>query len=73
MCYLCNEAPCHMACPHFVDSSLQDCAECGSYICEGDKFYDLNGYKYHRECISMLTSTDILEILEIEPQVVSGE
>ncbi len=68
MCYLCKEAPCDVNCPSFVDSSLEECAECGAYVSEGQEFYDLNGYKYHKECISMLTSTDILDVLEVKPR-----
>ena len=45
------------------------CLECGSDITKGDKFYDLNGYKIHKGCIKMIPSTNILDFLEIKPQV----
>ncbi|MBQ3588974.1 MAG: hypothetical protein II980_00845 [Clostridia bacterium] len=69
MCYICKQTPCHQACPDFENSSFDICAECGSYICQGQEFYELKGNKYHEECISMLTSTDILDVLKITPQV----
>ena len=72
MCYLCKESPCVPSCPSFSDSSLDDCSECGSSICHGQQFYNLNGYKFHEECVSLLNSTDILEILEIKPSMENG-
>ena len=73
MCYLCKEEPCQIGCPHWYDSSFESCVECGSTIHYGQEFYDLNGCKIHKECVSVLTSTDILKALKIEPQVNGGK
>lgn len=69
MCYLCNQVPCPSACPNATSISCDICSECGADICQGEEFYNLNGNKYHKECVSMLTSTYILKVLKIMPQV----
>ncbi len=69
MCYICNETPHSVGCPFYENSSFDKCSVCGNGIYEGQKFFDFNEEQIHYDCIKDLSSMEILDILQIEPQV----
>jgi len=73
MCQICKRTPCMPMCPNERSSSYDDCAECGSSIYQGQEHYNLNGYKFHSNCITLLDSAEILRILNIKPIIRSKD
>lgn len=69
MCRICKKSPCERFCPNENTSFYEECTECGGTIYSGQEHYDLNGKRFHPECINYLTSTDILDVLEIYPEI----
>ena len=47
----------------FRKNSIGICKECGEAIIFGEKYAEIDGYKYHEECLDELTVKEWLDIL----------
>lgn len=68
MCYICNDTPHSIGCPFYNDASYDKCSVCGNGIYKGQRFFDFKEEKIHSSCIKDLSSTEILDILNIQPK-----
>lgn len=71
MCEVCgNYYGCHPSCPCAPEPEVYGkCELCGEDIEEGDEMVNIEGDKYHYDCLGV---RDILEIFDISVQV-AGE
>ena len=68
MCYICNATPHQVGCPFYDNASYDKCSVCGNGIYKGQRFFDFKEEKIHSSCIKDLSSTEILDILNIQPK-----
>ena len=63
MCSVCNQFPCPVGCPEKGSQGLYTCAICEDGICNGERYYKVNGEYFHRDCL--LDSYDKDELLQL--------
>ena len=52
MCHICRSSPCDSRCPNAPDPpSVFVCSGCGDNIYDGDRYWDIMGEQFCRECI----------------------
>lgn len=63
MCAVCMRSPCDSRCPNAPEpQSMDTCPECDEGIIFGDEYAEIDGMKYHVDC---LESKDIRELLKL--------
>ncbi len=68
MCYVCKSSPHLQDCPFHKNASLLNCSVCGRSIYKGQKYFDFKSELIHSQCVMDLSSTEILDVLQIEPK-----
>lgn len=64
MCSICHSTPCLSACPNAKEPySIGKCKYCGDPIYVGEEYGEIEGRKYHYECLGEFSVTDWLEIV----------
>lgn len=64
MCSICRSYPCLSGCPNAPDPpSIGDCEYCREPIFVGDEYAEIDGEKYHKECLDEFSTSDWLEKL----------
>ena len=70
MCSVCKSFKCHPSCPNAPEPKRYAvCKMCHEDILDGEEMVEIEGKKYHLDCLS---ASDVLDLLEI-PITVAGE
>lgn len=62
----------HPSCPYADEPepvSIGKCECCDKDIMTDEEYVELDGYKYHYDCLSVLSVREVLDVLEIDVKV----
>ena len=63
MCSVCNQFPCPVDCPEYTLPRLYTCHICEDGICDGERYYKIGAFYFHRKCL--IDSSDSDELLRL--------
>lgn len=67
MCQYCLTSPCPSGCPNYEEPDPEYvCDECGEGIYHDDKFVDIDGERYHLECLGGMDIEKLLILLGVD-------
>lgn len=73
MCDDCRQYICPPGCPNFTPKRIYDCTACSEPICEGDKYIDLGGPKYHLDCFEDMSPEEQGKLLGFDVLTASDD
>ncbi len=74
MCAICMKSPCDSRCPNAPDPpAVFNCKGCGEGILVGDEYAEIDGERYHIECLDDMTTLEILKLFDVEIQTAEME
>lgn len=63
MCSVCGMIPCHGNCPNAEEPSAFDtCSDCRHGILIGDEYVNIDGVRYHLDCLEEMDTKKLLEL-----------
>ena len=69
MCSVCLTHPCHPFCPNAPEpQSIGFCQDCGEEIFEGSEYAEINGDLYHKDCLDVMSTENLLKLFGVELQ-----
>lgn len=61
MCSECYQMPCHPRCPNAPEpTAVYTCKHCAEGITVGEEYTEIDGEYYHVECVSDMTTSELL-------------
>ncbi len=67
MCQYCLTPQCPSGCPNYEGPDPEYvCDECGEGIYSDDKYVDIDGNRYHLDCVEDMSITDLLALLGVD-------
>lgn len=74
MCYGCPKMVCDCRCPDAPEpQTIGTCQECGDGIQIGEEYAEINGVKYHLECLEDMPTKKLLEMLDVGVETAKEE
>lgn len=67
MCQYCLTSPCPSGCPNFEEPDPEYiCDDCHCGIYHEDEFADINGKRYHLECLEEMSIKKLMALLGVD-------
>lgn len=66
MCCYCLQSPCPPGCPNYDPPSNGTCAACGDFLPIKSRIVNIDGKKYHYDCVNEMTFSEVLELAGID-------
>ena len=67
MCQYCLTSPCPSGCPNADEPEAEfDCKYCGDGIFKEDEYVEIEGVRYHLDCLNDMGIKELLELLEVD-------
>ena len=74
MCYGCRKIVCDSRCPDAPEpKTIGKCKECGNGIQLGEEYAEIDGRKYHYDCLDYFSTRQWLELFDIDVETAEEE
>ena len=70
MCSVCNQFPCPAGCPEHKSQGIYTCRACQDGICNGESYYKIGEFYFHRDCLlDSYDKDELLRLLKGTPRI----
>jgi hypothetical protein len=66
MCDTCLQTPCAFGCPNHEPEQIFECGLCDQGIIAGETYAEIEGKKYHLDCLDELSISELVELCGYE-------
>lgn len=74
MCSVCWHSPCDPRCPNAPEPpAIDTCPNCNEGIALGEEYAEIDGVKYHIECLEDMDIRELLKLFDVYTYTVQQE
>lgn len=74
MCLGCRKMVCDSRCPNAPEPrSVGICRECDGSIQIGEEYAEIDGRKYHLECLDSMSARELLQLFDVDVETAEEE